>query len=202
LGAVIFETALDYRPAELDRVEVYPAEDGQCLYQVYKRERKPGYWVIRYACKYARLMGNEDATNPLPVERQGLWDSEEKAQAECFWLKEVSRGKAAVGYEKVLVNRTTGYERRHMKGLYDPTAQIAKGQLSTARARYTMAETQDLTELSEWRCGDRRLIDGVSRCREMLETLAAIDSRLRALEARFNALGEGTVGRNISIAGS
>ncbi len=203
MGAAIFEqSALAYRPAELDRTEVYPAEDGQALFQVYKRERGPGYWLLRWACKLARALGHPEVTNPNGVERQGLWDSEEKAQAECFWLKEASGGRAAVGYEKVLVNRTTGYERRHMKGLTDPTKWIAKGALSTRRARFTMAETEDLTELSEWRTGSRRFPDGAARCREMVEHLAVIDSRLRALEARVLAPGEGEGGRNFSVTGS
>jgi hypothetical protein len=161
MGAAIFERgALAYRPAELDRSEVYPATDGQGLFQVYKREMGPGYWVLRYACRLARLLQHVEwwlrstpeeerfeVTNPNGVERQGLWVLEEKAQAECFWLKSVSRGRAAVGYEKVLVNRTTGYERRHMKGLTDPTRWVAKGNLSTARARFTLVDVEELREL-------------------------------------------------------
>ena len=161
MGAAIFERqALAYRPAEFDRTEVYPAEDAQGLFQVYKRETGPAYWILRWACKLARLAQHVEwwlrstpqaerfeVTNPNGVERQGLWDSEGKAIAECEWLKRVSGGRAAVGYEKVLVNRTTGYERRHMKGLTDPTRWVAKGALSTARARYTFVDVEDLREI-------------------------------------------------------
>lgn len=217
MGAAIFEQdGLAYRPTFLDRVEVYPAEDGEYLFQVYKREKCLAYWLLRYSCRLARIIQHvqwwalstpEDerieVTNTSSVERQGLWDSEEKAIAECLWLAEVSEGKAAVGYQAVQVNRAPPYKRHDMRGLTDPTKWFFKGGTPFARKRaFTMIEESELEErcreLEEWRRGERVVTDCDRRAWEMEEKLPAIDSRLSALEGRVQLL-EGEAGHAGSV---
>ena len=90
------------RPAEWD--VLLPDEGERVPCQVWMRRKGPGYWLMRWATRLARLLG-ADVSNPNGIEEAGTVETEEEAKDLCRIIYQKTGGRYAVTYDPVIVGR-------------------------------------------------------------------------------------------------
>jgi hypothetical protein len=148
------------RPAAWDTL--LPS-DPEVKWQVWTREKGPGYWLMRYATRLARLLG-ANVTNPNALEDGGTFHTEDEARELCRLLHEKTRGRYAVTYAPVVLGRAYPVERVVCKGdrYFDPFR------------RFDYSATEDVKEQARY-----ALVD--------LERLAALEAKIERISAGVRA---------------
>lgn len=90
------------RPVEWDAL--MPEEGERIPWQVWTRKKGPGYWLMRWATKVSRLLG-EDVSNPNGIEEPATFWTEEEAKDLCRIIHRETKGRYAVTYGPVVVGR-------------------------------------------------------------------------------------------------
>lgn len=86
-----------------------PEEGERIPWQVWTREKGPGYWLMRWATKVSRLLG-ADVSNPNGIEEPAAFWTEEEAKDLCRLIHQRFEGRYAVTYGPVVVGRVHPFE--------------------------------------------------------------------------------------------
>jgi hypothetical protein len=132
------------RPVEWDAI--MPA-DPAVKWQVWMREKGPGYWLMRYATRLARCLG-ANVTNPNALEDGGAFDTEDEARELCRIVFERTRGRYAVTYTPLVIGRAYPVERVMCKGdrYFDPFKRFDYSATEDVKrqARYALVDLAEL----------------------------------------------------------
>jgi hypothetical protein len=109
------------RPAEWDAL--LPSEEGG-PWQVWMRKKGPGYWLMRWSTRLARLLG-ADVSNPNGIEEGGVVETEDEARDLCRIIYRATQGRYAVTYDRIIVGRVFSVKsviapRDQRWGTFDP----------------------------------------------------------------------------------
>jgi len=92
------------RPVSWATLPLYDGEAGT-LWQVWMRDRGPGYWLMRLAAKLSNLLSAEPISNPNGLEDGGIYPSIEQAEDFCRIVHRETGGRKAVTVSPVVVGR-------------------------------------------------------------------------------------------------
>jgi hypothetical protein len=168
--------------AQLDRARtarpkawdtLLPSEEGG-PWQVWVRRKGPGYWLMRYATRLSRLLG-EDVSNPNGMEEGGTVETEDEARDLCRIIYERAGGRYAVTYTPLVVGRVYPFE----------------GVLAAGDKRFKPPRRFDPFKVFDFSATDavreqaRHVLISVDELREIRETRAILTGALPTAEPRL-----------------
>lgn len=147
------------RPASWD--VLMPDDGSGVLWQVWMRRKGPGYWLMRYATRLARLLG-APVTNPNALEDGGTFKTEGEARDLCRIAHGRTGGRYAVTYTPVLVGRAYPLTPVVAAGdrYFDPFKVFDFSATDAVReqARHVLVSVDELDELRAILTGTRETV--------------------------------------------
>jgi hypothetical protein len=138
-------------PVEWEALALLPPEE-LAGWRVWRRQKGPGYWLMRYATKLARRL-DADVVNPNGLQDCGTVRTREEARDLCRIAHKAGGGRWAVTYEPVMVGRVHSLRTELNRGdrRFDPfkVFDFSATEAVREQARSVLVDAEEMRALVE-----------------------------------------------------